>query len=149
MTAFSETLVRLLEKKQAAAPNFDKKELARRIRKTYAYVNSLCNGTRKEPKPAMAEIIANVLGASEQERRQLLEPCVRRVYGNVKDEFFARKNGPELQALNSPLLAALLGRLPEPGTAWPQQDRENWLRALSAAFELEYKPAQPPGLTGH
>lgn len=142
MTAFSETLVRLLEKKQSSDPKFDKKELARRIRKTYVYVNSLCNGTRKDPKPAMAELMASVLGASEQERRQLLEPCLKRVYGEVREEYYGRGNAGEIVALKSPLLSALLGKLPEPGTVWTHQDRENWLKAAGAAFELDYKTSQ-------
>ena len=36
------------------------------------------------------------------------------------------------------LLEALIGKLPEPGTAWPQGDRDIWLGLMRSVFDLVY-----------
>lgn len=37
-----------------------------------------------------------------------------------------------------PLLEALIGKLPEPGSTWPQADRDVWFTLMRSAFDLVY-----------
>lgn len=47
-----------------------------------------------------------------------------------------------------PLLDALIGKLPAPGEAWPQADRDVWFSLMRSAFDLVYgrdgQPAPTP-----
>lgn len=37
-----------------------------------------------------------------------------------------------------PLLRAIIGKLPKPGSAWSKQQREDWLKLMSMAFDVVY-----------
>lgn len=38
-----------------------------------------------------------------------------------------------------PLVLALVGELPTPGTAWPSDKRDAWVNAASGIFDLIYR----------
>lgn len=56
-----------------------------------------------------------------------------------------------------PLIAALIAKLPQPGTEWAEDKQEGWLRLMAMAFGQVYggdvmtrlggKPAEPPAAT--
>jgi len=39
---------------------------------------------------------------------------------------------------NDPLLAAVISKLPAPGTSWPAEQRVAWLKMMAMAFDLAY-----------
>ena len=43
-----------------------------------------------------------------------------------------------------PIIHALLVHLPEPGSAWADEDRANWLSLLTLSFKVVYKEPPPP-----
>jgi hypothetical protein len=49
----------------------------------------------------------------------------------------------EKSAADDPLIAALIGRLPKPGSAWPRSARINWLRMLVMGFNETYGLEEP------
>jgi hypothetical protein len=51
-------------------------------------------------------------------------------------EGFEKMNG-------HPLMDALLGQLPEPGTIWPAENRRKWLAAATSILDLVYPSAAP------
>lgn len=46
-------------------------------------------------------------------------------------------------ALDDPLLAALVGKLPAPGTTWSLAERMNWLRLVVMAMNSTYGMCEP------
>lgn len=48
-------------------------------------------------------------------------------------------------AIDDPLLAAIIGKLPAPGATWSKADRINWLRMFVMAANVAYGDA--PGVT--
>jgi hypothetical protein len=44
--------------------------------------------------------------------------------------------------LASPVIAALINSMPDPGSLWPLGERERWLSALQAALNLAYRHAE-------
>jgi hypothetical protein len=48
--------------------------------------------------------------------------------------------------LASPVIAALINSMPDPGALWPFDERQRWLSALQAALNLAYRQADPPGV---
>jgi hypothetical protein len=45
--------------------------------------------------------------------------------------------------LASPVIAALINSMPDPGDLWPSAERQKWLSALQAALNLAYRQAEP------
>jgi hypothetical protein len=45
--------------------------------------------------------------------------------------------------LASPVIAALINSMPDPGSLWPSTDREKWVWALQAAMTLAYRQEEP------
>jgi len=45
--------------------------------------------------------------------------------------------------LASPVIAALINSMPDPGSLWPSEERHRWLSALQAALNLAYRQAEP------
>jgi len=45
--------------------------------------------------------------------------------------------------LASPVIAALINSMPDPGDLWPSADRQKWLSALQAALNLAYRQVEP------
>ena len=46
--------------------------------------------------------------------------------------------------LSSPVIAALVATMPDPGVLWPLADRHRWLGALQAALEITYRRVEEP-----
>jgi len=44
--------------------------------------------------------------------------------------------------LASPVIAALINSMPDPGDLWPSADRQRWLSALQAALNLAYRQVE-------
>ena len=142
-SGFSEYLLRLLEKKRV-----DQHELAQRIGRSYAYINQLANGSRPAPKPRVSEQISKALQCNSEERKTLIGFSIQRFVGkecsslveNVIKERAPLLNSKEsTEARESPILWALIQRLPRPNTLWPETERTSWLKAAEAIFGLEYK----------
>lgn len=147
MNTFAEYFKFLLDEKQ-----IDQRELARRVGKSYGYINQLVNDVRPVPKPAIVEQIASGMGCSEQERKTLISFAVKRFFGKERAAISPQEAEktlqeiasvptahPELPSNGSRILLELLRRLPPPGTVWSNQERVSWLKAAEAIFGLEYK----------
>lgn len=143
MSSFSEYLKALLSEKRV-----DQKELARRMGMSYAYINQLVNGSKSAPKPAVSAKIAQALACSVKERKELLDFSIERFVGrecsdlvssNLREKAGSQDLHNSIKAKESSILWALIRRLPEPGSLWPDTERSSWLKAAEAIFGLEYK----------
>jgi hypothetical protein len=45
----------------------------------------------------------------------------------------------------NPVIEALVGRLPKPGTSWSEKEREVWLEAMRRALAVLYKEPRQRG----
>jgi len=48
-----------------------------------------------------------------------------------------------------PIIGALIARLPEVGSVWPETERNLWLDLMRQCFKLIYKDPEVVGQEGH